>query len=294
MKTKMSAPDILWTTPLYEFLRQCNATRQKKTILDCGAGYSNPDRPPLLFLFILLAVPIMLFAGRLNVLELYNALPESMITKYTIKKGADPDTFWFAVPDMDDYEEYDIFVPCIVDIKNGYIRINDEGTGGGSRYVQEIVLFRSGDGIPYIGISAYSGELLIRTQYGNEKGEKETPFLEYEAIIGCNLTFLMLRNDEFIDVTEDIFPRIRLADFFTENPDRELNAIMDLAVDSLLPDESLISYSLPREGFIVKANLNVDRLKILAPALLQDLQYQEIHLKWDKQEARFCFIANQR
>jgi ubiquinone/menaquinone biosynthesis C-methylase UbiE len=51
MNTKMSAPDILWTTPLYEFLRQCNATRQKMTILDCGAGCSNPDRPPPLFLF---------------------------------------------------------------------------------------------------------------------------------------------------------------------------------------------------------------------------------------------------
>lgn len=49
-KRKFSAPDIIWATPLYEFLRQCNTTRFKKTILDCGAG-SSADRAPPLFLF---------------------------------------------------------------------------------------------------------------------------------------------------------------------------------------------------------------------------------------------------
>jgi SAM-dependent methyltransferase len=49
-KRKLSEPDIIWATPLYEFLRQCNTTRLKKTILDCGAG-SHADRPPPLFLF---------------------------------------------------------------------------------------------------------------------------------------------------------------------------------------------------------------------------------------------------
>ncbi len=49
-KRKFSAPEIIWATPLYEFLRQCNTTLLKKTILDCGAG-SHTDRPPPLFLF---------------------------------------------------------------------------------------------------------------------------------------------------------------------------------------------------------------------------------------------------
>ena len=49
-KRKAFAPDIIWTTPLYEFLRQCNTSRLKKTILDCGAG-SDKDRSPPLFLF---------------------------------------------------------------------------------------------------------------------------------------------------------------------------------------------------------------------------------------------------
>jgi 23S rRNA A1618 N6-methylase RlmF len=34
--------DVIWATPLYEFLRQCNASQLRKTILDCGAGGSQP------------------------------------------------------------------------------------------------------------------------------------------------------------------------------------------------------------------------------------------------------------
>ncbi len=49
-KGEYSKPDIIWATPLYEFLRQCNTTRLNRTVLDCGAG-SHKDRPPPLFLF---------------------------------------------------------------------------------------------------------------------------------------------------------------------------------------------------------------------------------------------------
>jgi len=33
---------VTWATPLYEFLRQCNESPLSKTILDCGAGGSQP------------------------------------------------------------------------------------------------------------------------------------------------------------------------------------------------------------------------------------------------------------
>ncbi|MGD9402215.1 MAG: class I SAM-dependent methyltransferase [bacterium] len=36
--------DVIWATPLYEFLRQCNRSPLPKEVLDCGAGGS---RPPL-------------------------------------------------------------------------------------------------------------------------------------------------------------------------------------------------------------------------------------------------------
>lgn len=34
--------EIIWATPLYEFLRQCNASPLTKDVLDCGAGGSHP------------------------------------------------------------------------------------------------------------------------------------------------------------------------------------------------------------------------------------------------------------
>lgn len=34
--------DVIWATPLYEFLRQCNASPLEKTVLDCGAGGREP------------------------------------------------------------------------------------------------------------------------------------------------------------------------------------------------------------------------------------------------------------
>jgi ubiquinone/menaquinone biosynthesis C-methylase UbiE len=34
--------DVIWATPLYEFLRQCNASPLRKNVLDCGAGGSQP------------------------------------------------------------------------------------------------------------------------------------------------------------------------------------------------------------------------------------------------------------
>jgi len=42
--------DIIWATPLYEFLRQCNESPLRKVVLDCGAG-SSADRAPPLYLF---------------------------------------------------------------------------------------------------------------------------------------------------------------------------------------------------------------------------------------------------
>lgn len=34
--------EVIWATPLYEFLRRCNASSLAKEVLDCGAGGSNP------------------------------------------------------------------------------------------------------------------------------------------------------------------------------------------------------------------------------------------------------------
>jgi len=33
---------VIWATPLYKFLRYCNASPLEKTVLDCGAGGADP------------------------------------------------------------------------------------------------------------------------------------------------------------------------------------------------------------------------------------------------------------
>ena len=42
MAKDRSVPEIIWATPLYEFLRQCNESPLQRRILDCGAGGSEP------------------------------------------------------------------------------------------------------------------------------------------------------------------------------------------------------------------------------------------------------------
>jgi SAM-dependent methyltransferase len=42
MAMDKSMPEVSWATPLYEFLRQCNASPLERRVLDCGAGGSEP------------------------------------------------------------------------------------------------------------------------------------------------------------------------------------------------------------------------------------------------------------
>ena len=42
MREGSTRPEIIWATPLYEFLRQCNASPLAKRVLDCGAGGTEP------------------------------------------------------------------------------------------------------------------------------------------------------------------------------------------------------------------------------------------------------------
>ena len=42
MAKSKSMPEVIWATPLYEFLRQCNASPLERRVLDCGAGGSEP------------------------------------------------------------------------------------------------------------------------------------------------------------------------------------------------------------------------------------------------------------
>jgi SAM-dependent methyltransferase len=42
MAKDRAMPEVIWATPLYEFLWQCNASSLERRVLDCGAGGSDP------------------------------------------------------------------------------------------------------------------------------------------------------------------------------------------------------------------------------------------------------------
>jgi SAM-dependent methyltransferase len=50
-KREFAVNDIIWATPLYEFIRQCNETGLEKKVLDCGAGAHGNRAPPLLLFY---------------------------------------------------------------------------------------------------------------------------------------------------------------------------------------------------------------------------------------------------
>ena len=84
-----------------------------------------------------------------NILEIYESLPVRLFNnngfeyKYLLTRKSGE---WFTQSSAD-YE-----MPVIVDIANGYIEISDEGTGGGSNFIQ-VVLFRKMDKTPCVGIT---------------------------------------------------------------------------------------------------------------------------------------------
>jgi SAM-dependent methyltransferase len=41
-RRRILVKEVIWATPLYEFLRRCNASPLTKVVLDCGAGGSQP------------------------------------------------------------------------------------------------------------------------------------------------------------------------------------------------------------------------------------------------------------
>ena len=85
-----------------------------------------------------------------NIVDYYYSLPESFFSdkdlgniKYSLSKKGDA---WFS----ESLAEYEF--AALVDIKNGFIEFNDEGTGGGNVLIR-VVLFRKADRSPLIGIT---------------------------------------------------------------------------------------------------------------------------------------------
>jgi hypothetical protein len=210
-----------------------------------------------------------------NILQVYRAIPnEHCTTKYKITKS---DGSFFAE------NEENIRVESCIDIKNGYLLISDEGTGGGSIFSQEVVIFLDRDSTTYVGISESWKDYIAV----NKEVVLETYEEEYNRIFHIVLTFLKYENSTFTEVTLRVLPEIKIIDFFSDSLFRTLEKKINKIMSFLEEDESLLYFSLPKNGYKIRVFINADRIRNIDSEIFEMLKYSEISLKWDKHLAKF-------
>lgn len=227
----------------------------------------------------LLSRPVGGLPAGLSVVDLYHRLPESAISfKYRLVKKKDG---WSAVVPREGRS-----AGAVVDIRNGYIRISDEGTGGGYREYQEIALFTADRGGFVLGVN----------QYGRDYGV--TPPL----VRVSGLEFLTLARGRWETVTLKVVPPLNPADFFTMPQDREKRARLVVVMNNLHKEYGLLSYTLPRHGTVVTIDLLETNLhcfyrnektgarKELIKYLCDSVKRKHMKMKWDTAKGKFLLV----
>jgi len=207
----------------------------------------------LIILFLLFTGNI--FAQR-NVLDYYRLLPDSLTEGYklTYENGQ-----WTSYSDAD----YDLYP--VVDIKHGYIEIDDEGTGGGELIIQ-VALYRKKDGKSLIAVSKKIFDGV------SQKGK---------------IYFLELYSNKWVIVNDKVLPHISVEKFFNN----------EYSIPPSYKQKTSIVYDLPRYGTTITLNLNVE-------AVLSDcddndqqcIEFEEnistycLKLYWDKDSGKFYMV----
>lgn len=194
---------------------------------------------------------------RRDVLYYYRRLKEPYRSGYELKENNGQ---WTSMsPDTEEP------IAAVVDVKNGFIEIVDEGTGGGE-WTYRMALFRMADGNPVIGITNtyFDGAGLDQKYY-----------------------FLRPENAQKLDWTKETIREITGFDFLPLD-----NAEEEDIVKKLLP----VSLELPRQGTSVKAVVYTGLEQIYCRGdeneysdycgLFRQVQRQEIVLKWNKEKGR--------
>lgn len=216
--------------------------------------------------------------GKLDVLEHFKALSATSIDGFPRYKIENTDSTGHNVAARDYEGFFEWPIPAYLNKRAGYLRIEDEGTGGGS-FLAEVVLWRARDGSALIGTAG-------------------TGF-EFERLNNTAVDFYVADGGgRYLKITRDVWPRIEVANFMT----REMT-IGDLEV---LTDLGATVYvSLPEKGTDATAYLVLShqgdmfcddskyamRGGVEAHAYfcenLKDHIYTSLHLGWNKDERRF-------
>ena len=195
-------------------------------------------------------------AAPASVIDCYNEIPSSFFNdaKYELKQSGKK---WLTASTAD------AEIEALVDIPNGYIRIEDPGTGGGTR-VDEVALFISKSGAVIIGI--------------NRK--------DIDGVTGTSssLVFVSKEGGKWTDVTKKVLPQLTIAAFFRSGFDPGGKVTV------------LSWYELPRRGTTVLWNLdtagiesrigyeqNVEEYK----AVLANIKTKKIEFLYDMKTGTF-------
>lgn len=173
---------------------------------------------------------------------------------------------------------WDEYLPVEVDERNGYLKIVDEGTGGGAEEIQ-VVLWRLENGDPLIGIS----------QSIFDDGAPATH----------TLLFFRKRKGNWLDVTDSVFEPVRPRDFImvAETPEDRM---------SLTTVGARVYYELPKTGTTIGAYLALrteminmvcedsDMISVSEPEMykhycndLNDRMANAMRFDWNKQDVTF-------
>ena len=216
-----------------------------------------------IFGLLIICTSTTIFAQKLSVLDYFDKLPDSVRMSYKISNSKGK---WVSTS----IAEYEI--NPIVDLRNGYIELIDEGTGGGVSKLQ-VVLYRKKDASALIGVSSYIGDGV---------------WIEH------SLVFLEYKNQQWIDVSSEVLPNLSYKDFVKETYE------MPDFPESYY-EISTIYYKLPQHGTSIKASLDLGGLFLICdgtmnalPAnknlvcdFIANIKETPLALFWDKKNKRF-------
>ncbi|NTV80512.1 MAG: hypothetical protein HGA24_03715 [Candidatus Aminicenantes bacterium] len=217
-----------------------------------------PNLPPEILPESAVAMPAPSLAGR-SILDCYHSIPEDLLGdhKYRIEFKNDS----FVSRSVADYE-----IKPHVDLQNGYLKIVDRGTGGGS-VVHELAFLRTNEGTDIIGVNLFEHDGLGPT---------------------CTLRFYKLKDGQWMDVTNDVLPKVDLSHFLDEPYVSKHGQKMELR-----PEGIAFVYELDIVGAPFFVKIDLDRfllMSVKSPAvteLIKNIKYQNIRLIWDKEKNVF-------
>ncbi len=204
--------------------------------------------------------------SRKNIIEFYKEIPKQLIGGYKF-----PVEMVMGKWQSKD-EDYGTR-RAVFDIKNGYMYIEDFGTGGGHS-AHELALFRLSDGSALIAFNNLSVD------------DPNGSFSE--------ISFFRKIADKWNNVTKDVFPEVQLKLFVNEQYKSKVNNLGEIA------EHVYFIYSLPQHGTTVTAKLSTDRLamaesfsnvppakKQLVKDILANITLKEVKLAWNKVRCKF-------